>query len=430
MGSYVFDNAWEKERERLSALERYFDPGTIRVLDSIGIDRGWSCLEVAGGGGSIARWLAHQVGIDGRVVATDIDTRFLEALTEANLHVLRHDIIADELPEESFDLIHARLLLEHLPSRDVLLKKLVSALRPGGWIVVEDLDWGPLFAKPSLGFVHPASIQKTSQRVARRPVQVMEAAGYDAMYGRRLPGELLECGLVDVHAEARDRLMWGGSPEAEMRRWTLERVRPAMTAKGGISARALNQELANLANPSNAWRGLLLVAVWGRRLGKAESRTFKPGLVSEAQAILDHLRIVPLFADCSPVELETIASAVREVPAKKGAALTKEGAEGSSFFIIGRGTATVTRKGKHLAQLGPGSFFGEVALLTEGVRTATVTADGPMTLYELDASGFRDLMRRTPAVAQKVIEGLARRLQRADEEIALEDEPFEYPRYF
>jgi 2-polyprenyl-3-methyl-5-hydroxy-6-metoxy-1,4-benzoquinol methylase len=100
------------------------------------------CLEVGAGGGSIAAWLCEMVGESGKVVVMDIDVRSLEVLQgHASLQVHRHDIVRDELEFGKFDLIHARLVLEHLPERDVVLAKIVRALCPGGWIVVEDVDY-------------------------------------------------------------------------------------------------------------------------------------------------------------------------------------------------------------------------------------------------------------------------------------------------
>src|SRR5687767_11306018 len=100
--AYAFDNAWELERERLRGLELRLDPATIRHLETIGVGAGWTCLEIGGGGGSIARWLARRVGPSGRVVATDLDPRFLEALGEPNLEARRHDVATDDLPPNAF----------------------------------------------------------------------------------------------------------------------------------------------------------------------------------------------------------------------------------------------------------------------------------------------------------------------------------------
>jgi ubiquinone/menaquinone biosynthesis C-methylase UbiE len=131
-------------------LEERYDPGTIRRVVGIGVTDGWSCLEVGAGAGSIARWLAHRVGPTGWVIATDLDTRFLEDAVEANLAVWRHDLTRDPLPAAQFDLVHVRWLLDLLPQRESLVKKLVTALKPSGWLLVEEPDMFPT-AAGSLG---------------------------------------------------------------------------------------------------------------------------------------------------------------------------------------------------------------------------------------------------------------------------------------
>src|SRR4051812_45635908 len=113
--TYVFDNAWQEERRRLDAVEAGWDPITISNLQTIGVPSGWHCLEAGAGGGSIAAWLCDQVGPDGLVVATDLDPRFLTVIDAPNLDVRRHDIVRDPIEASSYDLVHARLLLEHLP---------------------------------------------------------------------------------------------------------------------------------------------------------------------------------------------------------------------------------------------------------------------------------------------------------------------------
>ena len=138
---YGLDNAWRKALARLRSLEQWLDPATIRHLRARGVGAGWRCLEVGAGAGSIARWLCGQVCPGGEVVATDIDTRFLESRSEANLRVLRHDITADNLPPAAFDLVHCRLVLAHLPDRHAVLSKLAAALKPGGQLVAEEMDF-------------------------------------------------------------------------------------------------------------------------------------------------------------------------------------------------------------------------------------------------------------------------------------------------
>ena len=92
------------QRERLHALEKALDGGTIKHLDSLGVDRGWRCLEVRAGGGSIAAWLCDRVGSQGTVVAADLDTTVLRQLQRPNLAIHVHDVQRDELPYGEFDL--------------------------------------------------------------------------------------------------------------------------------------------------------------------------------------------------------------------------------------------------------------------------------------------------------------------------------------
>src|SRR5688572_3744488 len=105
MTTYVFDPAWHKERDRLGALESLFDASSRRLLADLGIGEGWRCLEVGCGAGGVARWLAERVGGTGRVLATDLDTRFIDGHGLANLDVLQHNIVSDPLEEAAFDLV-------------------------------------------------------------------------------------------------------------------------------------------------------------------------------------------------------------------------------------------------------------------------------------------------------------------------------------
>ena len=93
------------ERKRLRLLEQFEDPRSQRYLAALGIQRGWRCLEVGAGSGSIARWMAEQVGPQGQVVATDINLRFLTELTLPNVEVRQHDIRTDSLEPDTYDLV-------------------------------------------------------------------------------------------------------------------------------------------------------------------------------------------------------------------------------------------------------------------------------------------------------------------------------------
>ena len=132
----------EFERERLGLLESFKDPKTIRHLEALGVREGWNCLEAGAGKGSIAMWLANRVGHTGKVVATDINTRFLQDLSIQNLEVRTHDITKDNLEEGQYDLVHCRALLSHLPEPEKALERMTNALKKGGWIYVEEPDYG------------------------------------------------------------------------------------------------------------------------------------------------------------------------------------------------------------------------------------------------------------------------------------------------
>jgi ubiquinone/menaquinone biosynthesis C-methylase UbiE len=148
-GVYALDNAAVQAGDRVAALSQLFDSGTIHHLEERGVAAGWHCLEVGGGGGSMAAWLSERVGPNGRVTVTDINTRFLESLQRPNLEVRRHNIVTDPLPEATFDLVHARLVLMHLPERDAVLARLIKALKPGGWLLDEEFDVLSMYTDPA-----------------------------------------------------------------------------------------------------------------------------------------------------------------------------------------------------------------------------------------------------------------------------------------
>ena len=144
MSGYSLDNTWDQANQRLALLEGQLDPISQRRLSALGLGDGWRCLEVAGGGGSLTRWLCDQAGPTGHVMATDIEPRFLEKIGNSRLEVRRHDIIEEDLPEGQFDLVHARWLLHHLPDPEGAIARMVAALRPGGWILLEEVDFFPI----------------------------------------------------------------------------------------------------------------------------------------------------------------------------------------------------------------------------------------------------------------------------------------------
>jgi len=120
---------------------------------------------------------------------------------------------------------------------------------------------------------------------------------------------------------------------------------------------------------------------------------------------------VPLFSGCDRKELSQISSLATEIDVPEGKVLAQQGTPGREFYVILEGKAGVSIDGRDVAILGPGDFFGEMALLDQGLRVATVTAETPMEVAVLDPREFATLVEEHPGVARKIMKGLAQRLR-------------------
>lgn len=264
MTTYVFDQAWQREHDRLTALEGVYDGPSRRLLSDLGVGPGWRCLEVGCGAGAIARWLADQVGGTGQVLATDLDTRFLDGHGRDNLEVRTHDIATDPLEEAAFDVIHARAVIEHVPDREHVLKRLVTALRPGGWLLIEDVDFGG----PTAGMLAAYATATESERAALERVylgiaRVFGAIGADPSFGRRLIGALSEAGLSRVTAELHVPAVSGGNEQ--WTRGSIEQLADRVVATGIATADDVEWFLAASAKPDFYYLPPLMVSAWGQR---------------------------------------------------------------------------------------------------------------------------------------------------------------------
>jgi SAM-dependent methyltransferase len=255
--AYVFGDKWEKEGARHAAAQSRLDEGTIRHLEALGVSSGWHCLEAGAGGGSIAEWLSQRVGPTGHVVATDLDTRQLERLSLPNLEVRRHDLVNQPLEAGTYDLAHARLVLEHLSERDTALQNLVQSLKPGGWLMLEDYDY--VSGIPVSEFA--AREHAHGQDVRLRMFKQHE--GHDAYYGRRLPGLLRKAGLQEVGNEGRVWIMQGGAAQGLTLSW--QNLRPRLVATGELTDADVDHMLDVFENPEWEAYTAILMAVWGQR---------------------------------------------------------------------------------------------------------------------------------------------------------------------
>jgi SAM-dependent methyltransferase len=260
MAGYILDQTWEREAERLGALERCGDPLTIDLLQRAGVGPGWRCLEVGAGRGSIAGWLADHVGDAGGVLAVDLDTRLLEEHRHPNLEVRRLDILSDPLPAASFDLVHARHVIGHMPDKAEALRRLAATLRPGGRMLIEDFDWR--WVQLGEWPCDPAELGGPLSRVWGAALEVMRAGSYDGGWGWRLPSAMRATGLVGVAGEVRGLI--GDRGFAECMRLTLLRFRGEILATG-MGATEVDRCLEMLADPGSCVTAAPTVSVWGRR---------------------------------------------------------------------------------------------------------------------------------------------------------------------
>jgi CRP/FNR family transcriptional regulator, cyclic AMP receptor protein len=127
-------------------------------------------------------------------------------------------------------------------------------------------------------------------------------------------------------------------------------------------------------------------------------------------AKIDLIKSVPLFARCSKKDLAEVAKLADEIDFDAGKELTREGATGREFFVILDGEADVRRKGRKVATMGKGDFFGEIALIAHTPRTATVTSTTPIRLLVITGQSFKMLLEHQPPIAAKVLSALAERL--------------------
>jgi len=245
-----------EERGRLELLEQCADPITTRSLDAIGVEAGWRCLELGGGAGSVARMLCDRVGPEGRVTAVDLDTRFLEELDADNLDVQRRDLLTDGLPGDGYDLIHARLLLMHLPTREKFVDEMAAALRPGGWLLVEELDVFPLETLAEGIFV----------QVWTALIGAMEAVNVTTTLGRKLPELFDRAGLEAVEPVCEVPVFRGDSHWTAMFMASVAQLGPLIAASG-LTDEQIAEFDRHLADSTRWFQGFSLYSVRGRSPG-------------------------------------------------------------------------------------------------------------------------------------------------------------------
>jgi SAM-dependent methyltransferase len=262
-GRYALDNAAEQAALRFQVLERHYDPHTFAQLDRAGVGPGMRCLEVGAGGGSVAVWLADRVGPTGSVLATDLEPRLMADLDgRSNLDVVRHDILRDDLPGAAFDVVHARLVLLHLPERRYALERMIAALRPGGLLVVEEFDCAEVAVRRS---PDPGAAALFTQ-VHDAFVRILAGAGADAAWALRAASAFREAGLEAVEEAASAGVWEGGGDGIALHRANTEQLQGDLREQG-VGGDELRAFWDLLEDPGFAVDAYRLVTVAGRKPG-------------------------------------------------------------------------------------------------------------------------------------------------------------------
>ena len=248
------DDEIELERVRLDMLAAARDPKTFAVLSRVGIAEGMHVLELGAGSGSVSAWMAEQVGPEGRVMSTDIDLRF-HAEMPANVIVRQHDIEQDRLPAAHFDIVHARAVLQHLPSRVEVVEMLLGALKPGGWLVIEDGEM--------LGFAEQ-TLPEPYAGLHRIIAGAVHDEWRDPHFGLRALDLMRGHGLEDLDVVGDVWPMRPGEPGGEWWFLALERALPRLVEVGVASPADADAALAQVRAPGFVMLSPCSIATMGR----------------------------------------------------------------------------------------------------------------------------------------------------------------------
>jgi len=251
-----------EESVRLGMLQQLFDGVTEGRLAFV--QPGWRALEVAAGGGSIARLISDRIGPRGQIVATDIDIGPSAHVGLPNGGFLKHDMLTDPLDPlggpESFDFVHARFFIQHIfPHEQTVIRRLVELLKPGGWLMIEDLDAATMAAgDPD----HPLSAAYNQATAGARPGNSADVVVATAP-GRALPSRFQKAGLTNIRQDGRIYVENGGSLMARFFVESLKVSRPQFDAKGFGPVIDLN--IQALSDPTFWFQSGAFHCVWGQK---------------------------------------------------------------------------------------------------------------------------------------------------------------------
>jgi SAM-dependent methyltransferase len=253
---YILSNASAVEYQRLDLMSKILDPWTRGYLTALGVGDGWHCLELGGGNGSIAEWLAAKVGSSGSVTAIDINPVLLQLLPAQNLSVQRMDLRTGGLPSESYDLVSCRALLHQIADyAPQLLARMAEAVRPGGWLLVQEPDF----------HLAPTTEPEVWARTWEGLIEWGRANGVDWLIGRKLPGMVSALGLGHPEAKTDVQNIRGRDRGAVYFQLFFAEVRDRVIADGQLDAATIDAASALLDDPNYWTQCWMLTAVWLRK---------------------------------------------------------------------------------------------------------------------------------------------------------------------
>ncbi|MGO4200589.1 trans-aconitate 2-methyltransferase [Rhodococcus sp. TAF43] len=254
-GDEVFAHERSDERDRLDALTRSLDEISFARLDTLPIRPDSRCLDIGAGTGTVAASLADRAA-SGHVIALDRSIALLDPNARENLEVVEADITTAEFPPGSFDVIHARLVLQHLSDREEVIGRAVSWLAPGGWILLSE-------------GIDPFSATSPNDLYSRLMAGFVDALyrtmGTDMNCARSYPAVLAEHGIVNIGIDAHVPPVSGGSPTAEFFRLSCGQLREVIVSAGHLDNDEFDAAMALLDDPTFVDLATGMMSVWGQR---------------------------------------------------------------------------------------------------------------------------------------------------------------------
>jgi len=257
------------ERDRLRSQTDELHEHTVTLLERVGIQPGWSVLELACGPRGVLELLAQHVGPAGVVTGLDINPVHVAQAREQvtslglrNVSVIEADARASTLPAGSFDLVYARLILVNIPDPEQVVAEMARLVKPGGWIACEEADGGAMLCQPP----HPAYSRLTDTFKT-----LYRHYGADIFIGRRLPELLDAASVLEIGVEARADVPPTGHPRRTVILDILQAMRTTITEQGLLTADELDrldrEARAHLADARTLVMPHLSFMAWGRKPG-------------------------------------------------------------------------------------------------------------------------------------------------------------------